>query len=72
MEELVVGIQKIDSRIYLAKSSYCGGQIWEQWEEEMRGAESIWDKAVCHTREYGEKNGLMQVHNTSECGYIGK
>jgi len=55
MEELVAGIRKIDTRIYLTESSYRGSDIWEEWEDEMRGAESIWDKAVRHTREYEAK-----------------
>jgi hypothetical protein len=52
MEELVVDIRKIDSRIYLVESVDRGVDIQEQWEEEMRGGESIWDQAIRYTSKY--------------------
>jgi len=52
IEDRVAEIRKTDGRIYLAESLYRGVGIQKQWEEEMRGGESIWDKAVRYTSEY--------------------
>ncbi|KIM77931.1 hypothetical protein PILCRDRAFT_824920 [Piloderma croceum F 1598] len=52
IESQVAEIRKTDGRIYLAESLYRGVGIQKQWEEEMRGGKSIWDKAVRYTSEY--------------------
>jgi hypothetical protein len=51
VEEWVVRIRYMDPRIYLLKSLCGGAGVQEQWEEEMRGGESIWDKAIRYTRQ---------------------
>lgn len=66
MENLVVDIRKTDSRIYLVESYDRGIEIQEQWEEEMRGGESIWDQAARYTSEY--ESWLTHLRDNPERG----
>jgi hypothetical protein len=58
MEELVVGIRYTDSRIYLMEGHCRLSEVQEQWEEEMRDGESIWDKAIRYTGDFEATVGV--------------
>jgi hypothetical protein len=66
IEDRVADLRKIDRRIYLAESRYRGVGIQEPWEEEVRGGESIWDKAIRYTRKYEASGPPMYVRDTSD------
>ncbi|KAF4588892.1 hypothetical protein EYR40_010447 [Pleurotus pulmonarius] len=49
--EWIRGIRKKYTNAYLVQSSGCpGGGLQDEWESEVRGGESVWEKAVKYTQ----------------------
>jgi hypothetical protein len=49
LEKWVRKMRETDGRVYLVES---GSKLRDEWEKEMRGGESVWDKAVRYTDEW--------------------
>jgi len=55
-KEFLAATRKVDSRLYFVESHCQGVDIQSEWEVEMRGGESIWEKAIRYTRAWDERN----------------
>jgi hypothetical protein len=55
-KESLTAIRKVDSRLYFVESHCQGVDIQSEWEVEMRGGESIWERAIRYTRAWDERN----------------
>jgi hypothetical protein len=49
LEEWVRKTRKTDDRVYLAETPSHKFVFQDEWEAEMRGEDSIWDRAVKYT-----------------------
>jgi hypothetical protein len=47
LEEWVRGVRKTDRRLYVLEGHSL--HFRDEWEEEMRGGESIWERAIRYT-----------------------
>ena len=58
LERWVRGVRETDGRVYLVEECRLGG-FQEEWEDEVRGGESIWDRAVRYTDAWERASGLQ-------------
>lgn len=52
----VATIRKVDSRLHLVESHCHSPDIQSEWEVEMRGGESVWERAIRYTNAWDEQN----------------
>jgi hypothetical protein len=58
LERWVREVRETDGRVYLVDGCRPGG-CREEWEDEVRGGESIWDRAVRYTDAWERASGLQ-------------
>ena len=59
LERWVREVRETDRRVYLVEGGRLGGFL-EEWEDEVRGGESIGDRAVRYTDAWERASGLKR------------